>query len=216
MNSLNLKQENSRLAFLFSFISGYIDVLGILAIGGVFLSFMSGNSTRLGIHIVYHEWGEVLKYVLVLSTFVLGSFIGNMVCVGSHLQTIKRILILDIFGLSLALILQYTPLEPWSFPVLSFAMGIQNKAQVEVNNATIGKGFMTGVLYGIGEALARRVRNETTWHEVSALLMTWLLFFLGSVVSTMILCVTNASIALLIIIIILFIIYFGFKFYHTN
>ena len=95
-------------------------------------------------------------------------------------------------------------------------MGIQNKAQVEVNNATIGKGFMTGVLYGIGEALARFVRKETSWHEVSTLILTWFLFFLGAITSTYLLCVISSTLALGLIVGFLCIIYLSFCFYHKH
>lgn len=216
MNSFDLNHENSRFAYIFSFISGYLDVLGILAIGGVFLSFMSGNSTRLGIHLVNHEWMEVLRYVLVLITFVFGAFIGNLFCIGNHTQSIKRILELDILCLVFALMFQFTTYQSWSFPLISFAMGIQNKAQVEVNNATVGKGFMTGVLYGIGEALARFVRKETSWHEVSTLILTWFLFFLGAITSTYLLCVISSTLALGLIVGFLCIIYLSFCFYHKH
>ncbi|MBK2401784.1 YoaK family protein [Erysipelothrix sp. strain 2 (EsS2-6-Brazil)] len=216
MKSIDLQHENSRFAYVFSFISGYLDVLGILAIGGVFLSFMSGNSTRLGIHLINQEWIEVLRYVLVLISFVLGSFIGNLFCTGSHAQSIKKILELDILCLVVALAFQFTTYQTWSFPLISFAMGIQNKAQVEVNNATIGKGFMTGVLYGIGEAFARFVRKETSWHEVSTLILTWFLFFLGAMTSTCLLCFINATLALGLIVGFICFIYLSFCFYHQH
>ncbi|MEC8456884.1 MAG: DUF1275 family protein, partial [Pseudomonadota bacterium] len=39
--------SDRRLALLLAGLAGYVDSLGFLHLGGVFVSFMSGNSTRL-------------------------------------------------------------------------------------------------------------------------------------------------------------------------
>lgn len=47
MITLDLRSRG--LAICFSSIAGFVDVVGFLTTGGFFVSFMSGNTTRLGI-----------------------------------------------------------------------------------------------------------------------------------------------------------------------
>lgn len=44
------------LAATLSALAGYVDAVGFMTLGGFFVSFMSGNSTRLGVGLSSGEW----------------------------------------------------------------------------------------------------------------------------------------------------------------
>ena len=48
--------RNMTLACALSALAGYVDGIGYLHLGGLFVSFMSGNSTRLGVSLAAGEW----------------------------------------------------------------------------------------------------------------------------------------------------------------
>ena len=49
-------RRNIALACALSALAGYVDGIGFLHLGGLFVSFMSGNSTRLGVSLAEGHW----------------------------------------------------------------------------------------------------------------------------------------------------------------
>ncbi|HBV13129.1 MAG TPA: DUF1275 domain-containing protein, partial [Brevundimonas sp.] len=64
------------LALLLAALAGYVDSLGFLHLGGVFVSFMSGNSTRLAVSLAEGRWQAAGAVAGVLALFVLGAMLG--------------------------------------------------------------------------------------------------------------------------------------------
>ena len=64
------------LAGVFAFIAGFIDSVGFLYLGGVFLSFMSGNTTRSATAIVDGNWDMVRVAGGCILFFLLGVING--------------------------------------------------------------------------------------------------------------------------------------------
>ena len=48
--------RNIVLACALSALAGYVDGIGFIHLGGLFVSFMSGNSTRLGVSLAQANW----------------------------------------------------------------------------------------------------------------------------------------------------------------
>src|SRR5216684_628444 len=49
-------RRNIALACALSALAGYVDGIGFLHLGGLFVSFMSGNSTRMGVSLAEGHW----------------------------------------------------------------------------------------------------------------------------------------------------------------
>jgi len=69
------------LALALSAVGGFIDAIGYLNSGGFFLSFMSGNSTRLGVGIGGVAWTAATISGSIIATFVAGVAIGTLIAV---------------------------------------------------------------------------------------------------------------------------------------
>ena len=54
------------LAVTLSAVAGYVDAIGFLKLGGFFVSFMSGNSTRLGVGLATAHWSAVATVLTIL------------------------------------------------------------------------------------------------------------------------------------------------------
>jgi uncharacterized membrane protein YoaK (UPF0700 family) len=115
------------LAFCLSGLAGFVDALGFLSLGGFFVSFMSGNTTRFAIELAGHFAGQQRKAaVLAVVTLALLLSAG-----------------LDSIGLGMA-----------GAGVLAMAMGAENSVFQRDGEVTIGLTYMTGTLVKMGQRIA--------------------------------------------------------------
>ena len=130
------------LALFLSGLSGFIDILGLFSIGGMFLSFMSGNSTRFAFYLADGHFKQAFPYLLIISGFVFGAFLGDQL--KSHFPNYKLISILSVetlLILSSYVMLHFTFPGEWTHLPLTIAMGLQNAIQIEVGDKIIGFDF---------------------------------------------------------------------------
>ena len=66
-------------AICLSALAGYVDAIGFLQLGGYFISFMSGNSTRLAVNLVTGNMSTVVLVGTILALFVFGTMLGVLV-----------------------------------------------------------------------------------------------------------------------------------------
>src|SRR5712692_1564318 len=57
-------------------LAGWVDAIGYLRLGGFFPSFMSGNTTQLGIALSHADWISAALPALLVGLFVTGAFAG--------------------------------------------------------------------------------------------------------------------------------------------
>lgn len=168
------------LALFFSCLSGFIDILGLLGIGGRFLSFMSGNSTRFAFHLAKGHWQLALPYLLLLCGFVFGAFLGNTLKAYSKRETFLTVIVAEtlLIACSLALLKLYR--DDFAYMPLTIAMGLQNVMQIEVNDKVIGRTFFTGILYSLGASLSLLFQRKGSWRSTAVDASLWLVAVLGS------------------------------------
>ena len=78
---LRYRKREIALAIASSTLAGYVDAIGFLSLGGFFVSFMSGNSTRLGVGVAGFSTEALIAGGLIasfVSGVVLGSLIGRV------------------------------------------------------------------------------------------------------------------------------------------
>src|SRR5262245_8575102 len=84
-------RRNIVLATALSALAGYVDGIGFMHLGGLFVSFMSGNSTRMGVSIAAGHWRDAASAAGLIGLFVLGAFAGSLVMrlrAGIHVQSL--------------------------------------------------------------------------------------------------------------------------------
>jgi uncharacterized membrane protein YoaK (UPF0700 family) len=64
-------------AILLALLAGWIDASGFLQLNGLFQSFMSGNTTQLGVAIARGHWSTVFRITSVVALFVFGVIGGE-------------------------------------------------------------------------------------------------------------------------------------------
>ena len=152
--------RNARLmAVGFAAMAGMVDAIGFLASGGFFLSFMSGNSTRLSVGLAAGA-PYIGMVALLLLSFVAGVTGGSVIGRNGTLSDKRRqSLILGI----LSVLLFIAPLIAGQNMLLAalclaaFCMGAENTLFERDGSVSFGLTYMTGANWaGPGDAHQRR------------------------------------------------------------
>src|SRR3990167_3459027 len=160
-----------------SVLAGMTDAIGFMA-SGDFVSFMSGNTTRLAVAISDGDLGLTLRLLILVTTFIVGNALGIVV---SRLGGRRALPLL----LGIAMLLCGAAAWPFDeqLPALLatiIAMGMLNAAVEEVNGLPVGLTYVTGALSRFGRGLGRWMLGERRngWRVQ---LIPWTGMFAGAV-----------------------------------
>jgi uncharacterized membrane protein YoaK (UPF0700 family) len=184
---VNRLDRNARfLAVSFAAMAGMVDAIGFLASGGFFLSFMSGNSTRLSVGLM-----DAAPYVrmvaLLLISFVTGVVAGSLIGRNNPLAHTRRQAIILII---ISLLLFAAPLiAGFGFLLIglcfaAFCMGLENTLFEREGSVSFGLTYMTGALVKIGQGLATMISGGPRLDWVPYLLL-WLGLISGAAVGAL-------------------------------
>lgn len=148
-----------RLALGLAALAGLVDATGFVVAGGYFTSFMSGNTTRLGVELSLDPVLALAPLGLIaafLAGVIGGAMIGRRVR-GRH----KRVLL----GLIAALLSAGAGLLAGGFAIpflalSAMAMGLAKNVFVREGEVTVGVTYMTGALVRFGQGVAARLAGE--------------------------------------------------------
>jgi len=161
-----------------SVLAGMTDAIGFMA-SGDFVSFMSGNTTRLAVAISDGDLGLSLRLTLLVATFIMGNALGIVV---SRLGG-RRALPLLLCIATLLCAAAAWPFEDQLPALLAaiIAMGMLNAAVEEVNGLPVGLTYVTGALSRFGRGLGRWLLGErrNAWRVQ---LIPWTGMFVGAVI----------------------------------
>ena len=159
------------LAASLSALAGYVDAVGFLTLGGFFVSFMSGNSTRFGVGLATGEWTDALTAIGLIVLFVCGVVLGAMVArrVGEGRRAV-------ILGIEAVLLLAGAGLCSTGFNragmvAVVMAMGVENAVFQKNGEVGVGLTYMTGTLVRIGQRIATALHGGPRWDWVPFLLL---------------------------------------------
>ena len=175
-------------------IAGFIDAYGMITYG-VFVSFMSGNTTQAGYQTAEGAFGPASLSALAILFFVLGAFAGTLLV--QLAGRLARRLVFGVVAAALAAIVGFTQFGLLSgggaIAAISFAMGIMNSAFSRVGAQSVSLTFVTGTLSRVGSHLALAVRRaplpesqgpwDTHLRRAFMLARLWVGFLVGAVLS---------------------------------
>lgn len=155
--------------------AGMVDAIGFLSSGGFFLSFMSGNSTRLSVGIAAGA-PYVAMVALLLISFVLGVMGGSLVGRNFMISAPRRqSLILAVMSVLLFLAPLLADRDMFLLGLCSatFCMGAENTLFERDGSVSFGLTYMTGALVKIGQGLATLLSGGARLEWVPYLIL-WL------------------------------------------
>ena len=146
-------------AAILSATAGFVDAVGWLTSGGLFVSFMSGNVTKLGIGLT-NALDNAWLAIGLISAFVTGVVTGSLLGRAMGTPRQPRAVLWLVTGLLAiaALVQQAGPLIP-AVLLLAAAMGAKNTVFAEDGEVRVGLTYMTGALVRIGKRIATALRG---------------------------------------------------------
>ena len=131
-------RRNIALACALSALAGYVDGIGFLHLGGLFVSFMSGNSTRLGVSLAEGRWHNAAEEVGLIALFVAGAAAGSLIVLGRGPHRQAWVLLAEATLLAIAA-LAYTLGQPeLAVAAMVLAMGLENAVFQTQVGASLG------------------------------------------------------------------------------
>lgn len=137
-----------------AFTAGMTDAIGLILVGE-YVSFMSGNTTQLGVSLIEGDGGTALFLGAILLSFVTGNALGEIVMRLAGRR--HAILLFAIAGLVAAPLLGALP---WSILPAVVGMGMLNAGVEQIDGQAFGITFVTGALSRFGRGIGRRIMGE--------------------------------------------------------
>ncbi|HWL69703.1 MAG TPA: YoaK family protein [Geminicoccus sp.] len=160
-------------------LSGFNDAVGYSALGHLYLSFMSGNSTHFGMSLASGDWPGLLLAGSIIGTFVAGTSLGTVIADRFPQSMAPRILGIELVIMLWAVAASYFGAGPLALVPVAGAMGMQNVLHQVIGGADVGKGFVTGSLFALGQSLARLASGREQGAAAFQNGWSWLSFVAG-------------------------------------
>lgn len=186
----SLTPREGVLAGILTATAGFVDGLAFIHLGGYFVSFMSGNSTRAGADLAEGDPVGWAKAMGLVAFFVAGVVVSSLAV---HLRSSRfdrpepagprsTAVWVSMAFLLLAALMSLVPVLRMAVPpAVAAGMGAVNGTFTRGGEVTVGLTYMTGTLVKTGQhlALALTGGNRVVWLRFLAL---WAAIALGSAV----------------------------------
>ena len=168
------------LACALSALAGYVDGIGFLHLGGLFVSFMSGNSTRMGVHLANGHWLDAAEALGLIALFVIGAAAGSLIVLGRGAHRQPWVLLAEALLLAAGALCYRFGLSNIAVAPIVLAMGLENAVFEIDGGAGLGLTYITGALVKVGQRIAAALTGGSRWGWAPSLLL-WAALVVGSV-----------------------------------
>jgi uncharacterized membrane protein YoaK (UPF0700 family) len=156
-------RRNLTLACALSTLAGYVDGIGFLHLGGMFVSFMSGNSTRLGVDLAIGDWPKAAEAASLIALFVVGAATGSLIVSSRKVRSSGQgwVLFSEALLLAAAALCYTLGFSSLAIAAMVLAMGQEN-AVFQFQGGG-GLTYVTGALVKVGQLIAAALTGGPRW-----------------------------------------------------
>jgi uncharacterized membrane protein YoaK (UPF0700 family) len=172
--------RNIALACALSALAGYVDGIGYLHLGGLFVSFMSGNSTRMGVSLAAGHFGSAAEALGLIALFVIGAACGSLIVLGRGIHRQPWVLAVEALLLIVAGLAHMLGFDRLAISIIVLAMGLENAVFQIDGGGGLGLTYVTGALVKVGQLIAAALTGGERFAWVANLLL-WAALVAGSV-----------------------------------
>ena len=173
-------RRNLALACALSALAGYVDGVGFLHLGGLFVSFMSGNSTRLGVSLAAGHWSDAAEAIGLIALFVIGAALGSLIMLTRSAFCQCWVLLAEAALLAAAALCYERGMSSVAIAAIVLAMGLENSVFQAEGGVGLGLTYMTGALVKVGQLAAAALTGGRRWGWLPNLLL-WAALVLGAI-----------------------------------
>ncbi|KQP10048.1 hypothetical protein ASF28_02470 [Methylobacterium sp. Leaf99] len=145
-------------ALALSAVAGCADSIGFLEFSQLFMSFMSGNTTRFGVSVSRFDWEGASRVASVIILFCFGAFAGTLIAAWVGRWRLSVLLLLQAVLLTVGLIV---PHGTFAFPLHAYpiviALGLQNATLQDEGGRSLALTYVTGAVVRFGTGLANLI-----------------------------------------------------------
>ena len=173
-------RRNVALASALSALAGYVDGIGFLHLGGLFVSFMSGNSTRMAVNLANGHWHDAAGAFGLIALFVAGAAAGSLIVLGRGGHCQVWVLLAEALLLGVGAACYGVGWSNAAIAAIVLAMGLENAVFQIDGGAGLGLTYITGALVKVGQDIAVTLPGGARWGWAPSLLL-WAALVAGSV-----------------------------------
>jgi uncharacterized membrane protein YoaK (UPF0700 family) len=167
------------LACALSALAGYVDGIGFIHLAGLFVSFMSGNSTRMGVSLADGHWQDAAQALGLIALFVTGAALGSLIVLGRGANRQPWVLLVEALLLAAAAGCHTLGFPQGAIAAIVLAMGLENAVFQIDGGAGLGLTYVTGALVKAGQLIAAALSGGGRWSWLPNLLL-WAALVAGS------------------------------------
>src|ERR1700692_1100135 len=164
-------RRNILLACALSALAGYVDAIGFLHLGGLFVFFMSGNSTRMGVSLAEGQWSSAAQSLGLIALFVIGAAAGSLIVLGRGANRQPWVLLAEASLLAAAALCYASGLPKAAVAAIVLARGMENAVFQIDGGAGLGLTYVTGALVKVGQLVAAALGGGARWAWLPNLLL---------------------------------------------
>jgi uncharacterized membrane protein YoaK (UPF0700 family) len=176
--------RNVALACALSALAGYVDAIGFRHLGGLFVSFMSGNSTQLGVSLAEAQWPGAAKLLALIALFVTGAAAGSLIVLGRGTNRQPWVLLAEGLLLVAGALCYTVDLSNVAIAPIVLAMGVENAVFQIEGGAGLGLTYVTGALVKVGQLAGAALTGGPRWAWAPNLLL-WAALVAGALCGTL-------------------------------
>jgi uncharacterized membrane protein YoaK (UPF0700 family) len=166
------------LAGFLTALAGMVDAIGYLHLGGLFVSFMSGNSTQLAASLGQGDLTEAGTIAELIGLFVVGAAVGQIVADLTGRWHMTCVLV------GVALLLTVAAMSNTATEPIVVAMGALNASMHRAGKIPVSLTFVTGTLVRFGQGLGNFVARRGTGWQWLAQAVPWLGLIAGGTIGS--------------------------------
>jgi uncharacterized membrane protein YoaK (UPF0700 family) len=173
-------RRNLALACSLSALAGYVDGIGFLHLGGLFVSFMSGNSTQFSVNLAQGRWPNAIQAFAVIALFVGGTVAGSLIARSHWRYPQCWVLLIEALLLACAGLGYAMGFPAFAVAPMVLAMGLENAIFQVRGGPGLGLTYVTGALVKVGQLIAAALTGGPRLAWLPSLLL-WAALVAGAV-----------------------------------
>ncbi|MBR0552909.1 YoaK family protein [Stakelama marina] len=166
-------------AILLAALAGFVDALAYASLGGFFASFMSGNTTRIGVSLGTSEYRDAVIAGSLILSFLSGVVLSSVINHAWPRWKGVSVMVAVTLLLAAAAVTDWLGPRPVALLFLAAAMGAENGVFAFGGHIRINITYMTGTLVRFGQKLGCALMGVGGRWEWLRDLLLWVGFFCG-------------------------------------